>query len=129
MSKVVTNFTPQTCREVAHDLEVALADFAAERGLTIKIGGGKYDPSRGEFSPKVTLTMPEKAQGRVASDLRLLGIEAEYGTEFTSNGRRFKITGVNFKARKFPVTADAVDDGRGYKFPEIAVKIALGQHA
>lgn len=51
--------------------------------------------------------------------------EDAVGTEFEANGDTFRITGWNTRAKKYPVQAERVSDGRGFKFPARSVRVHL----
>lgn len=125
----VTNFTPAECRRVAKVMEDALVGPLAELGLTVEFAGGKYDRT-GSYTPKVTVRANGSAEREFASVASLVGLEAEdFGREFTVRGETYRVTGVNLKAPKFPVLAERVSDGRGFKFPEPTVRVAFGRPA
>lgn len=49
----------------------------------------------------------------------------DLGKEFLSRGSRYKITGLNLRARKYPVLAENLSNGKTYKFGESTVKMGL----
>lgn len=71
-----------------------------------------------------TISNPEKIKfENFAKDYDL---KPEYfGREFTSKGSKFKITGINPKAPRFPVNATKVKDGSGWKFTVSTIKLAM----
>ena len=51
------------------------------------------------------------------------GFEPEdLGTVFRYQGTDYRITGLKTRRPKFPISAERVSDGRGFKFPVFAVK-------
>jgi hypothetical protein len=127
MTKELTQIDKAAAKAIAAACQKALESVAAEFGLTVEQKGGKYDPTGGTYEPKMVFTLPTVATAAVRKDLALYGIDGEYGTEFTSGGKTYRITGVNFRAQRMPIKADSVTDGRGYKFEAYTVQRALGQ--
>jgi hypothetical protein len=95
----------------------ALREVAERFGVTLKGGGGSYDPFSGSYKPRIEFLIPEvaaKAQERTAT---LYGLpEGSIGKTFTSQGRTFEITGFNARATKMPVIAKDTANGKSYKF-------------
>lgn len=55
------------------------------------------------------------------------GLQADdFGKQFTSQGEKFTITGLNPTRPKYPINAKRASDGRGFKFPEEIIKRELG---
>jgi hypothetical protein len=115
-------------------LERALVAVAAETGVQFQVGNGRYasDGLTGSF--KLELLVPGSAGGaaskggvdfaRHAASFGLAGVAV--GAEFVLRGRKFQLTGLNPKSRKYPVEAVSPDDGRAYKLEAAAVRMALG---
>lgn len=129
MSKL-TKFDPATCRIVLDRIKAALAPLAAELGVEISTGGGKYEGDY--FAPKLRLSIVG-ADGAVGSPeanafrqlASLYGLKPDdLGKSFKSHGRKFTIAGLKTRAHARPVVAKG-DDGKLYGFPVEAVKIAL----
>lgn len=128
----IEKMDPTTARLLAKRMEELLAPLAAEFGLKVQVGGGKYD--EGSYSPKATLSVVAK-DGTVLDPAAvafkqyapLIGMQgSDLGREFNLNGRTFRISGYKPASRKMPVLGVDVATGRSYKFPEDAVRRALG---
>ena len=125
-----------TVRAVRQALET-LDMTEIEQRFNVKIalkGGGRYDPSEhgsatfkieatpvvnGEAKDRETLNFERYAQsyGLLPTDL---------GREFLAfDGNRYKITGLNTRARKNPIVAKSVKSGKTYVFPAHSVSRAL----
>jgi hypothetical protein len=53
-----------------------------------------------------------------------------FGKEFVAKGSKFKITGINPKAPRFPVNVTKITDGSSWKFTVPSIKLAMkGQTA
>ena len=50
---------------------------------------------------------------------------SDYGRTFSSNGEVFRITGLNPNRPKYPIRAERVSDGRGFKFTVDTVTLRL----
>lgn len=85
------------------DMQVSLVSGPSDEGFEIKIVGTKsaYNRKQAEF----------------ASKCKRYGFEPEdYGKTFLSRGRAYKITEINTRRPKYPLSATRVDSGKGYKF-------------
>lgn len=127
MTYDLTQIDKAAAKAIAEACQKALDGVARDFGLDLTMKGGAYDPTGGTYQPKMVFTLPAVANAAVASDLELFGITGEFGTEFVSGGKTYRITGVNFRARSMPIKATCVADGKSYKFEAYAVQRALGQ--
>ena len=50
---------------------------------------------------------------------------SDFGREFTAGGERFRITGIDPKRPKYPVSAERLPDRRGFKFTAENVAMLL----
>jgi hypothetical protein len=111
---------------VTKDIEAAVAAVLAKHGLS----AGRVSTRYGE-SYKVSIEATAiGAPAPEASDwMRYatgFGLPADaLGGTFTSNGRTFRITGLNLRARRMPVLACEVRSGKAYKFAIESVLRAL----
>jgi hypothetical protein len=110
----IQNIGRAECKALSEELEVVIQRAINKYGLTASSATGKYSGHTATFSFK--LDVPAKA-GQVADrDAELLGAKFSVGHTFKSNGEEFKVTGFNLRRRKYPVSADNVRTGNGYKF-------------
>lgn len=62
-----------------------------------------------------SLFSPDKALFEVLAES--FGMQAsDYGRVFKSGGEAFRITAINPNRPKYPISAERIADGRGYKF-------------
>ena len=123
----ITTMDRAACAKIATAAEAALREVAEQLGLQVTNRGGKFDPS-GTFDPKFTFSLPDAGENQFASTAHLVGLHADdFGKTFQVHGKTFRITGLNLRARKFPVCAVNTTDGKSYKFPTNTVKGALGK--
>lgn len=104
-----------------------LQELAKELGLELTVNGGKYDPTRGTYAPRVEFSIPGVGNAAIEKDLKLFGITGDQHTTFVSGNRTFQITGVNFRAKAYPINAKDLMDGKTYKFAARLVLASLGQ--
>jgi len=108
---------------IAKHLEAAAAEISEVLGekFDIEVGNARYCKHNASLKTEVSTVT---ADGRVNSKevenfkryARSLGLNADdLGKTFTSRGRQFTITGLNIRARTYPIEAKR-DDGKGFKF-------------
>lgn len=128
MPAPIKSFDREACRLVGDEVGKALAAALEPFGLSVKVSGGTF--AEGKFTPKVTISVAGGEQVEFARLASLVHLEADdYERVFTSNGRSFRISGINLKARTYPVNAVCVEDGKNYKFSASKVRVALGRSA
>lgn len=129
MSKITLDKLREKIQEALNNAELEdFGDIGVSIGRMRYTGGGEIFPvsvdieiSRREENGE--LLSPRARDFR--SQAFLYGLQAEdLGRTFTSNGKTFTITGLNRKAKKYPIIADDVD-GNSYKFPASRVKSGL----
>jgi len=107
---------------LAAAVEKALQQVADEFGVTYTYKGGNFDPSTGTFAPKSEFSLPDSARRAFERDAYYFGLTADhFGSTFISNGREFRVTGINTRAPKYPIKATCLLDGKPYKFPASVV--------
>ena len=102
------------CRILSEELEGVIQRAVNKYGLTASSATGRYGGHTVTLSFK--LDVPARAEKAASRDADLLGAKFGIGYVFKSNGDEFKVTGFNLRRRKYPVSADNVLNGRGYKF-------------
>ena len=118
------NLTPTLCDRLRRDLLSACQQVAETHGLTVEGGELSDIDLRHSFNidfrigiPTVegTIFSPEKALFEALADS--FGLQpTDYGRMFKTGGEAFRITAINPNRPKYPVSAERVADGRGYKF-------------
>lgn len=127
----IKHFDRAACKRFQAAALAALEQVAKDHGVTIQDGAGRFDA--GSFTMKfVASTIGEdgKANDPARTAFGLLatryGLEAsDLDREFSSRGERYRITGLNTKARKMPIQAVRVRDGARFKFAPDIVKMHL----
>ena len=115
----IKNMTRENVGRIRSDLDEALTKVAEKYGLTLKIEGGRFDPSGGTFSPKITFVCAT-ADGIPADFAQFApryGLEpSDYGKTFTTGGETYALCGIKPRNRKYPIVARCIK-GRGkFKF-------------
>ncbi len=137
MSNPIKEFNRSNCRELMAEVEEALKPIAEKHGLTLDWKGRTFyrDQMPVMFQFLVTKqdedgnALDAKAQAFKRSAVRV-GLEPDdLGKEFVSNGEKFRITGLNLRAKRYPVLAERVRDGKKYKFGADMVKFGLQRAA
>jgi hypothetical protein len=116
----ITKMDRDATRRINDALKNALESTAALLGLNVSVRGGTFDPLDGTFRPRIEFSVA--GADRLAFDrvCELVGLTPEdFGREFTSRGRTFRVTGVNPRSPKFPIVATCVETGRPYKFQKL----------
>ncbi len=107
-----------------------LGEEASKHGMTISYKGGSFARDGSLATIKFEMLAPN-ASGEIESPeakdfkryAKQYGFEPEdLGSEFTHRGEKFRITGLKTRRRRFPISAERIKDGRGFKFPVEAVK-------
>ena len=115
------------CREAT----AAMAAVAEKYGVTVKFGSGRGSEQSITMKLEVTnKTATGEAQDKSAIDFKALApmyglVATDLGRTFSRGGKTFKITGLNRRAKTMPIQAKCLQDGRGYKFAEDIVQLAL----
>ena len=104
---------------IAEDMKAALAAVAAKHGVTVKVGGGRFDDTA--FTPKVEFAEAGAAEADFTRFAPSFGLQASsFGKAFNFNGKAYTVTGIRLNAPKQPVIATGTD-GKTYTFPALTV--------
>lgn len=127
-------FTRTNLASLRTDIEKALNEVGQKHQIALTIGNIRF--SANEFRTKLEAFIANDTGNTVgAKDVRslkeyndlkengsLFGLsESDYGKTFMSQGRVYKIVGLNSNAPKFPIIAEEVGTGKSYKFKETIV--------
>lgn len=127
------NLTPPLCERLKRELLEACKKVAATHGLVVEGGdlsdidlrhGFAIDFSVGIPMADGSLYSAEKAMFEVFAEH--FGLEAsDYGCIFRTRDEAFRITAINPNRPKYPISAERVADGQGFKFPAKEVSLYL----
>ena len=129
------NLTPALCERLRRDLLAACRQVAETHGLAVEGGDLSEIDLRHGFGIGFRVGIP-KPDGSLFSHERTLfealastfGLEpSDYARIFRTGGETFRITAINPNRPKYPISAERVADGRGYKFAAEDVALYLSQ--
>lgn len=116
----------QLAQKIGNQIPAALAELAAELGMTVTTAGGTFDSGSLTMKVKFEATTEAGAPANFASHARMIRIPEEcWGQRVSINGRTIQITGVNLRRRKYPVSGRDVETGGNYKFTADTIRSAL----
>ena len=137
MTTKIKEFTRANVRDITDEIEKALRPIAEKYGVALDRKGRSF--YRDSMPVMFQMLVTEKgADGTVISakdkDFKrhcsLVGLEPDdLGREFELRGETYQITGLNLRAKRFPITGKRCRDGKGFKFHDSDVKRALGRAA
>lgn len=130
------NLTPELCDRLRRDMMKACLTVAETHGLTVEGGDLADIDLRHSFAISFRVGIPQE-DGAIYSPDKVMfevlaphfGLEpSDYGRTFRSKDELFRIVAINPNRPKYPVSAERVSDGRGFKFPAENVAMYL-QHS
>lgn len=119
------NLTPELCDRLRRDMMKACLAVAETHGLTVEGGELSDIDLRHSFNIGFRVGIP-MADGAIYSPDKAMfevlaphfGLEpSDYGRTFKSRDEMFRIVAINPNRPKYPISAERVSDGRGFKFP------------
>jgi hypothetical protein len=127
------NLTPALCNLLQRDMLAACRQVAQAHGLDVEGGDLSDIDLRHGFDIQFhvgipmadgSLYSPDKAMFEVLAPH--FGLEpSDHGRLFRSNGEAFRISAINPNRPKYPISAERVADGRGYKFTAENIRLYL----
>ena len=131
----ITKLDSATVGRIIEDLAEAIEAVADRYGLTLEQGRCSYH--RTDMPVPFRLHVIEvdaegeavdKAKRKFDEVCHLYGLRPDhYGAEFAApSGNKYRISGINPRRRKYPISATEVTSGKGYKFTEAIVRRGLG---
>ena len=120
-----------TVKMLRSEIQDALVSLGEKHGLEFNVGGASFSSNNVRFKVDANVIGDDgEAFSQEAEDFGSLasmyGFEPEdLGKEFSYGGETYKITGLKPRRRKYPVSAEGIRNGKGYKFPADMVKAAL----
>lgn len=113
---------------ITADIEVAIAGIAAKyEGLKITRGNARFNELEATFKLKLQVVNDEGESESERRDFDTLArsyglLPEDLGTEFRFRGKLYRLTGINPRARKYPIKGDRVSDKKKFKFPKSATR-------
>ncbi len=118
------HLTPELCRSLEAEMRAACSEIAARRGLLVEERGISEMNLRNyfEFSLRVHIPLPDGSIFDPEKSLfeglaETYGLKPEvYGRRFLARGDWYKITALAPNRPRYPVSAERLGDGHGFKF-------------
>ncbi len=123
-NKTITRLTP-AAREMIHaSMLRACQKIAREHGLVVEDLGTRNMDLGLSFEPGLRVSVPAPDGTAYNIEKEMFTIFAEefgltsddFGREFSTGRERFKITGIDPKRPKYPISVERLPDRKGYKF-------------
>lgn len=132
-AKPPRNLTPVLCQRLQAEMLRACEVVAARHGLVVEPRDITSVDLRWGFDVtfRVSIPLPD---GRALDPERLrfealaeaFGLSrADYGRQFSTGREHFRITGIDPRRPKYPVSAERIPDGQGFKFTAEQVALLL----
>lgn len=127
------NLTPELCDALQKKMLKACQKVATKYGLVVEDGGLKKVNLRHGFElglrvaiplPDGSVFEPEKIIFEMFAENYGLAPE-DFGREFNTGRERFKITGIDTRRPKYPISVERVPDRQSFKFTPENVSILL----
>ena len=134
-AKPITELTPAACEQVLDLMMQACGRIAADHGLILEGSKWRSELSGHFFETRFRVSLP----GAAAEERKLrkeffaaaaehIGLKAsDFEREFSVDGDRYWITGIDPRRPKYPISAERVSDGRACKLPIDEVVRLLGE--
>lgn len=127
------NLTPGLCQRVHREMLQACREVAGKHGLAVEDRGLSNMDLRWGFEIALRVSIPLPDGSTLAPEQLLFEALAEayglspsdYGREFTTGRETFRITGIDPRRPKYPVSVERVSDRQGYKFTSDQVALLL----
>ena len=130
------NLTPGLCQRLHREMLQACRDVASRNGLAVDDKGlSGVDLRLGfDLTVRVSIPLPDGStldleQLRFEALADAFGLSAsDYGRTFSTGRESFRITGLDPRRPKYPVSAERVPDRQGFKFTaeQVALRLQSG---
>lgn len=127
------NLTPGLCQRLQREMLEACREVAAGHGLAIDDKGLSSVDLRWGFEIAFRVSIPlsdgrtlDPEQLRFEALAEAFGLSpGDFGREFGTGRDRFRITGIDPRRPKYPISAERVPDRQGFKFTSDQVALLL----
>jgi hypothetical protein len=107
----------------------ALQEVADRHGLKVEARGGKYDPTTGTYSPKITFSLPDAERKEFALYAPMFDMtEDDFGKSFTIRNKTYTICGIAPRSTTYPILAKDAS-GKVFKVPPTITRTLNAQNA
>ena len=127
------NLTPVLCQRLSQEMLKACQDVATRHGLVVEAKEiAAIDLRRGfDLAFRVSIPLsdgtaldPERLRFEALAEAFGLSA-ADYGRHFSTDRETFRIVGIDPRRPKYPISAERISDGQGFKFTEDQVALLL----
>ena len=132
-NKPPRNLTLGLCQQLQSEMLDACRDVASRHGLTVEAKEATGVDLRWGFElafrvsiplPDGTALNPERL--RFEAFAEAFGLSADdYGRQFSTGRETFRVTGIDPRRPKYPISAERIPDGQGFKFTAEQVALLL----
>jgi len=129
----IIRLTPATCEEIQTRMLEACRKIAADHGLVVESAGWHGMDAGFAFEPAFRVSIP--ASDGTAFNLEKDRFEflaehygllpSDFDREFRTGNDRFRITGIDPKRPRYPISAERIPDRKGFKFAAENVAMLL----
>ena len=127
------NLTPVLCQKVQREMLKVCRDVAARHGLVVEAQDITGVDLRWGFDAvfRVSIPLPDGTaldpeRLRFEALAQAFGLSpADFGRQFSTGREQFRITGIEPRRPKYPVSAERIPDGQGFKFTADQVVLLL----
>ena len=132
-TKPPRNLTPVLCQRLQAEMLKACETVAARHGLVVEPRDITGVDLRWGFDATFRISIPlpdgsalDPERLRFEALAEAFGLSpADYGRSFSTSREQFRITGIDPRRPKYPVSAERVPDGQGFKFTAEQVALLL----
>lgn len=132
-AKPPRNLTPVLCQRLQAEMLKACEAVAARHGLVVEPRDITGVDLRWGFDATFRVSIPlpdgttlDPERLRFEALAEAFGLSpADYGRPFSTGREQFRITGIDPRRPKYPVSAERIPDGQGFKFTAEQVALLL----
>ena len=132
-TKPPRNLTPALCQKVQREMLKVCQGVAARHGLVVEAQDITGVDLRWGFDAvfRVSIPLPDGTaldpeRLRFEALAQAFGLSpADFGRQFSTGREQFRITGIDPRRPKYPVSAERIPDGQGFKFTAEQVVLLL----
>ena len=135
-TKPPRNLTPVLCQRLQEEMLKACQEVATRHGLVVEAKEITGMDLRWGFDAafRVSIPMadgtaldPEKLRFEVLAEAFGLS-PTDFGRQFSTGREQFRITGIDPHRPKYPISAERIPDGQGFKFTvdQVALQLQKG---
>jgi hypothetical protein len=112
-------------------LFTALRPFGLEQKISVSLGNASFSSSSVEFKVNLNevaadgLVLSREAVAFQEQAPRYGLMSSDLGQTFHSRGKSFRITGLNTRAKRYPINAEDISTGKRFKFASETVVRSL----